>query len=58
MYPTANDYQEGLDRMLMYLGRHGKQDAIAMSHVPTVRLLSWVKRLTEMIEEEHKPVKK
>lgn len=47
-----NLYLEGIDRLLMFLGRYGRQDATALEEVPTVRLLGWADQLHKMIEEE------
>jgi|HubBroStandDraft_5_1064220.scaffolds.fasta_scaffold204917_2 hypothetical protein len=50
-YDTAL-YVERLDRMLMYLGRYAKQDAVALERTPTATVRSWVRRTEEILEEE------
>lgn len=42
--------------MLIYLGRYGRQDAVAMQHVPTVTLRAWVAQVSEFLEEERRAV--
>lgn len=42
----------------MYLGRYARQDAVALSNVPTVTLLSWVEVTAELMSEENRNSKK
>lgn len=54
MYRTTDEYERRIDRLLIYLGRYGRQDAVAMQNVPTATLLSWADRVHEFLEEERK----
>lgn len=54
MYRSVAEYVRNIDRLLIYLGRYGKQDATQMQYEPTVTLLSWADRLHEFLEEENR----
>ena len=51
-YESPALFERDIDRMLMYLGRYGYQDAATLLHVPSVVLRSWVARIAEFLEEE------
>lgn len=49
---SPEEFDRSIDRMLMYLGRYGYQDASSMMHEPTVTLRSWADRIGEFLAEE------
>lgn len=57
LHKTTDEYERQIDRMLMYLGRYGYQNAESLeTNVPSVTIKSWVDRIGEFLEEERKQV--
>lgn len=50
-------YEKGLDRMLMFLGRYGHQSAVELENTPTVTLVGWVEQLKAILEDEERKTK-
>jgi hypothetical protein len=56
-YRSPGQYVKQLDKLMMYLGRYGKQNVADLQHEPTVRLLGWADALHELMEEERRQAK-
>lgn len=56
-HPNPQAYIDEIDRLLMYVGRYGRQDAVAMQErIPMRTLVSWGKRTAEMLANENKNI--
>jgi hypothetical protein len=51
-YGSPEEYERQLDRMLMFLAKYAHQNAIELEREPTIKLMSWVDRISDMHREE------